>query len=115
MLYGEHVCYDCGNVYKCGNRYDMKKTREKECRRLCFCSQKTAYDVRIIDWSSDVYSSDLALRLAEQPEAAEHPLHFLARLGQGRGVDRKIGRASCRERVCLHVSISVGGVSLKNQ
>src|SRR3546814_1565693 len=26
---------------------------------LCFCKQKTAYEVRISDWSSDVCSSDL--------------------------------------------------------
>src|SRR3546814_5083889 len=27
---------------------------------LCFCMRKTAYEVRISDWSSDVCSSDLA-------------------------------------------------------
>src|SRR3546814_2289193 len=27
---------------------------------ICFCKQKTAYEVRISDWSSDVCSSDLA-------------------------------------------------------
>src|SRR3546814_2555789 len=26
---------------------------------LCFCKQKTAYEMRISDWSSDVCSSDL--------------------------------------------------------
>src|SRR3546814_1135231 len=26
---------------------------------FCFCNQKTAYEMRIIDWSSDVVSSDL--------------------------------------------------------
>src|SRR3546814_17983430 len=30
---------------------------------LCFCNQKTAYDRRISDWSSDVCSSDLGLIL----------------------------------------------------
>src|SRR3546814_6087870 len=29
-----------------------------------FCKQKTAYEVRIRDWSSDVFSSDLARRRA---------------------------------------------------
>src|SRR3546814_10019747 len=28
----------------------------------CFCKQKTAYEMRISDWSSDVCSSDLAMR-----------------------------------------------------
>src|SRR3546814_4502214 len=27
---------------------------------ICFCKQKTAYEMLIIDWSSDVCSSDLA-------------------------------------------------------
>src|SRR3546814_3332990 len=29
------------------------------CCGVCFCEQKTAYEVRISDWSSDVGSSDL--------------------------------------------------------
>src|SRR3546814_1380740 len=36
-----------------------------------FCKQKTAYEMRISDWSSDVCSSDLT-----------DDLHVLARLGQ---------------------------------
>src|SRR3546814_3851648 len=28
---------------------------------LCFCKQKTAYEMRISDWSSDVCSSDLSM------------------------------------------------------
>src|SRR3546814_6692232 len=31
---------------------------------ICFFKQKTAYELRISDWSSDVDSSDLALPLA---------------------------------------------------
>src|SRR3546814_5499355 len=30
------------------------------CFMFCFCKQKTAYEMRISDWSSDVCSSDLA-------------------------------------------------------
>src|SRR3546814_5282673 len=30
---------------------------------FCFCKQKTAYEMRISDWSSDVCSSDLAHKL----------------------------------------------------
>src|SRR3546814_3139994 len=39
---------------------------------FCFFKQKTAYEMRISDWSSDVCSSDLAellLRILEEPEA----------------------------------------------
>src|SRR3546814_8416804 len=36
-----------------------------------FFKQKTAYEMRISDWSSDVCSSDLSS--AKQPEAAESP------------------------------------------
>src|SRR3546814_5471472 len=33
-----------------------------------FCKQKTAYEMRISDWSSDVCSSDLNLRVEKQVE-----------------------------------------------
>src|SRR3546814_10571332 len=35
-----------------------------------FFKQKTAYELRISDWSSDVCSSDLERRVVEQQEAA---------------------------------------------
>src|SRR3546814_6476772 len=81
---------------------------------LFFFKQKTAYEMRISDWSSDVCSSDLAIAqgsLTWQDEPAarrsdsepirlqsiQHGLHL-------RGLPRwKIGRASCRERVCQYV------------
>src|SRR3546814_5415228 len=74
------------------------------CILLFFFKQKTAYEMRISDWSSDVCSSDLAhdrgtdLAAAGRVEAGNlgrarlHPRHPPAQ--------RKIGRASCRERVC---------------
>src|SRR3546814_13030984 len=39
-----------------------------------FCKQKTAYDMRISDWSSDVCSSDLLHRIAAEQEIIEHAL-----------------------------------------
>src|SRR3546814_5714164 len=70
------------------------------------CKQRTAYEVRISDWSSDVCSSDLAhddavLRgqsLANDAQPADD--------GTKRDRPRlpdQIGRASCRERVCQSV------------
>src|SRR3546814_5250975 len=47
---------------------------------LCFCfffKQKTAYEMRISDWSSDVCSSDL--HPAVLAEAGEEHLHLFAR------------------------------------
>src|SRR3546814_3734715 len=35
------------------------------CSDFFFCKQKTAYEMRISDWSSDVCSSDLVLRRAD--------------------------------------------------
>src|SRR3546814_10279968 len=90
-----------------------------------FFKQKTAYDMRISDWSSDVCSSDLSqhrIILALQREARDRVAavrvgaeredeEFRAPVrdrGQ-RDVERgcialpKIGRASCRERVCQYV------------
>src|SRR3546814_5770024 len=91
-----------------------------------FFKQKTAYDMRISDWSSDVCSSDLRL-FPEEAEARQfkEELSILdAAMAKGalttenhrRAVEalrheftglaeamREIGRASCRERVCQYV------------
>src|SRR3546814_2919743 len=109
--------------------------------RFFFFKQKTAYEMRISDWSSDVCSSDLAQRLIFQHGVGEQvklvlmtlqyflrprialldqPANFL--VDQLRRLVRhvdalalriaeegfallllKIGRASCRERVCQYV------------
>src|SRR3546814_3107311 len=39
---------------------------------MCFFKHKTAYELRISDWSSDVCSSDLAVTLAEGASAEDH-------------------------------------------
>src|SRR3546814_20577656 len=71
--------------------------------------------MRISDWSSDVCSSDLfgelGLQLGEGGVAGAPRLHHLrAEVVDGFLVE--IGRASCRERVCQYMSISVVAVSL---
>src|SRR3546814_5386993 len=94
-----------------------------------FFKQKTAYEMRISDWSSDVCSSDLfpymvngTITVSEVAGNASFDvllggyaaymvfyLVFLLGFFQmlrhiGRfGVVPKIGRASCRERVCQYV------------
>src|SRR3546814_10794607 len=98
-----------------------------------FFKQKTAYEMRISDWSSDVCSSDLVhIRLRRRHAAArgahqealldqeglDHVLEgaalFAQRGGQRLDPDRaaveglhddaqQIGSASCRERVCQYV------------
>src|SRR3546814_7268119 len=107
---------------------------------IFFFKQKTAYEMRISDWSSDVCSSDLQPGSLRQPQdnlqVAQTARRFLAirlqgirrvlvpgvtllqlcplcleeRLrihlrapGAGQGAQEKIGRASCRERVCQYV------------
>src|SRR3546814_10809605 len=81
-----------------------------------FFKQKTAYDMRISDWSSDVCSSDLNICLKTYPTREYLGLIFgffgdgeppkmweLPELeDEGRG-QLQIGRASCRERVCQYV------------
>src|SRR3546814_11768966 len=102
-----------------------------------FFKQKTAYVMRISDWSSDVCSSDLnagerRFRILQQPQpllqrrGARRRQTLDQRSGQI-GIARrqrlaralfergKIGRASCRERVCQYVLISVVAVSVKNK
>src|SRR3546814_7678669 len=87
--------------------------------------QKTAYEMRISDWSSDVCSSDLerepvhdfeeseeihqsslerGLNDSQAEAIAEASSTDLCFLIQGPpGTGKKIGRASCRERVCQYV------------
>src|SRR3546814_1060399 len=89
-----------------------------------FFKQKTAYELRISDWSSDVCSSDLAVSLlrgvTDHERHENHPplgrprdarglvwgrryaAPRVPRLPRARG-SREIGRASCRERVCQYV------------
>src|SRR3546814_1352195 len=89
-----------------------------------FFKQKTAYEMRISDWSSDVCSSDLRLDahlaahgphlLGERLSAADFYLVMLMRWSRGMpkpahewthlgALAQQIGRASCRERVCQYV------------
>src|SRR3546814_1815983 len=84
------------------------------CSWFFFFKQKTAYEMRISDWSSDVCSSDLfptahvqAMLDGEGIPAARY--NELADVWEDEQVQhrklraRKIGRASCRERVCQYV------------
>src|SRR3546814_8917738 len=86
------------------------------CSMFFFFKQKTAYEMRISDWSSDVCSSDLERRAAAFaiPHAAAAPHAWQHFEGCRRGavdadgecvdLDRtEIGRASCRESVCQYV------------
>src|SRR3546814_10553870 len=91
-----------------------------------FFKQKTAYEMRISDWSSDVCSSDLAatqIQLANQIIARRLSVREAEKLvaktakeaesatsprKKANGVSRdltrleEIGRASCRARVCQY-------------
>src|SRR3546814_2167215 len=88
-----------------------------------FFKQKTAYEMRISDWSSDVCSSDLRGQRVEQLGMARGAMEHRGHLGRpleaahahifaGVAVlkivvvvvfGQEIGRASCRERVCQYV------------
>src|SRR3546814_6525311 len=82
-----------------------------------FFKQKTAYEMRISDWSSDVCSSDLpytdemianaSADALAQASPDDDTAGLVKRYGdatQIRSFDGdQIGRASCRERVCQYV------------
>src|SRR3546814_10088449 len=76
-----------------------------------FFKQKTAYEMRISDWSSDVCSSDLGGGALHRPRPRRNDADLrgtrrFARLRPGGDSARRadeIGRASCRERVCQYV------------
>src|SRR3546814_6461957 len=95
--------------------------------RFFLFKQKTAYEMRISDWSSDVCSSDLPQRLLlgdDRLEAVEIGLALDVEVLVALALDDRaglvldkhertgaenvllvpqIGRASCRERVCQYV------------
>src|SRR3546814_4489001 len=99
------------------------------CVFFFFFKQKTAYEMRISDWSSDVCSSDLQRRLAGArtpdqadllagPHVERQPFDdgHLAAIAETDGLEAdlaaghrqglgtgQIGRASCRARVCQYV------------
>src|SRR3546814_4924250 len=86
-----------------------------------FFKQKTAYEMRISDWSSDVCSSDLTATCGQSSSAAiaaqkarqracsesagsSISCHQISAIpGKLHSGQREIGRASCRERVCQYV------------
>src|SRR3546814_3673468 len=75
------------------------------CTCVCFFKQKTAYEMRISDWSSDVCSSDLAVVIAHRPRRktalivfarfveldGEAVLEVIEHIFPGRDVDRDVG------------------------
>src|SRR3546814_7155326 len=87
------------------------------CVVFFFFKQKTAYEMRISDWSSDVCSSDLlVIQVKNRRGGGQFQLFHQLQVGvqfclDGRryvfeGFERaalEIGRASCRERVCQYV------------
>src|SRR3546814_12956200 len=115
-----------------------------------FFKQKTAYEMRISDWSSDVCSSDLGILVGgyqagpflseiprrervigsrgARPSRRSNQRGSACRIavadrtsGENRrntragGLQSEIGRASCRERVCQYVWISVCAGQLKKK
>src|SRR3546814_10433854 len=96
------------------------------CAVFFFFKQKTAYEMRISDWSSDVCSSDLLPGstvnvlsidggivldgyVGTATESADAQLLATRFVAEGETVinrlrvTEQIGRASCRERVCQYV------------
>src|SRR3546814_17820786 len=98
---------------------------------LFFSKPKTAYELRISDWSSDVCSSDLAGSIDSHiylslisgthlgPAAVTGlPIAGLLLRRRRARIDafnQEIGRASCRDSACQYVWISVVGVSFKQK
>src|SRR3546814_8880428 len=83
-----------------------------------FFKQKTAYEMRISDWSSDVCSSDLHRSARDGILDRNEQIRSLARAFSSSrrappmqaskpnsliASSKEIGRASCRERVCQYV------------
>src|SRR3546814_6978498 len=81
---------------------------------LFFCKQKTAYEMRISDWSSDVCSSDLVAVVAREGQRTDAHLGEVAGAREGaeeiiivgtiedeRSEERRVGQecvSTCRSR-----------------
>src|SRR3546814_3772521 len=83
-------CMLCENIYGCG--FDV-----------FFFKQKTAYEIRISDWSSDVCSSDLTVSRASSIRRAststQSPLAAIS--SSARSEERRVGKecvSKCRSR-----------------
>src|SRR5213080_5078729 len=76
--------------------------RKLEIRGLFFCKQKTAYELPLCDWSSDVCSSDLRdVLLACRARRRAGPHQGSAVRAQDRSEERRVGKeciAVCRSR-----------------
>src|SRR3546814_7432170 len=82
---------------------------------IFFFKHKTAYEMRIIDWSSDVCSSDLKVVRSTHGVNCTGSCSWKIYVKSGlvtwetqqtdypRTRPDQIGRASCRERVCQYV------------
>src|SRR3546814_7183574 len=101
MVFRVHIC--CIHLLYC------------ICCFFFFFKQKTAYEMRISDWSSDVCSSDLMgkeelarwVQYAKLNRAVilfDGAYEAYIRSSNPRSIyEIEIGRASCRERVCQYV------------
>src|SRR3546814_5265116 len=106
MIYVFIVACSCLYVIYCTNFFFYSF--------IFFFKQKTAYEMRISDWSSDVCSSDLTdpyqpierdwkitRQCLEILWECRHPVYITTKSHRiMRDIDLQIGRASCRERVC---------------
>src|SRR3546814_6280208 len=75
-----------------------------------FFKQKTAYEMRISDWSSDVCSSDLGVFATAEAVANTPPITSVVKIGQNncrirrrfkRSEERRVGKecvSTCRSR-----------------
>src|SRR3546814_4974916 len=72
-----------------------------------FFKQKTAYEMRISDWSSDVCSSDLLYAVVIFLGSIHLGWHYAVdgyvSIVAVAAIWAEIGRASCRDRVCQYV------------
>src|SRR3546814_9647814 len=70
---------------------------------MFFCKQKTAYEMRISDWSSDVCSSDLVAQIGSSVDSPlfdfvlkQNPFRVGKMAGVGRVITNRLRRGSAR-------------------
>src|SRR3546814_2156340 len=69
---------------------------------MFFFKQKTLYEMRISDWSSDVCSSDLVVRTSVYVRIAR-PVHLVHRLQHRRGLLRRGAAVEVHQGLAMYV------------
>src|SRR3546814_1647412 len=83
-----------------------------------FFKQKTAYEMRISDWSSDVCSSDLARWIdvfCEAGASSEDEARRILRAGADRGLGMRMHAGQLAESGAVRLAVELGAANARSE